>query len=154
MGKGEFAGSPRRDLRKEAAGMIDPKFGEQLELFPETQPTQPERKRPESEFLSKQDEKDVLSFIEVVQVFKLGVERLDGEDLEEAKAHLRYLSRCTLGATVEMVENIVMPFYNVPHADSEFLLEHLLESLNPPLYQRYMEEKKAKSEQLMGGDMP
>lgn len=132
--------------------MIDPKFGEQLELFPETQPTQPERKRPESEFLSKQDEKDVLSFIEVVQVFKLGVERLDGEDLEEAKAHMRYLSRCALGATVEMAENIVMPLYNVPHADGEYLLEHLLESFNPPLFKKYMAEKEAFFDQLLKGE--
>jgi hypothetical protein len=50
MGKGEFAGSPRRDLRKEAARMIDPRIGEQLELFPEfleevARQKQEERKR-------------------------------------------------------------------------------------------------------------
>lgn len=128
--------------------MIDPRFGDQLELFPETQP---DRKQPEFRYLSKQDEKDILTFVEIVHVFKLGVKRLDGESLEEAKAHMRYLLRCDLGTTVEMEENIVMPLYNVPNADSEFLLEHLLESLNPPLFKKYLAEKEAFFNRLLEG---
>jgi hypothetical protein len=71
MGKGEFAGSPRRDLRKEAARMIDPRIGEQLELFPEflkevARQKQEERKRQARERASQRKKQ-----VEQVQPTKL-----------------------------------------------------------------------------------
>lgn len=130
--------------------MIDPRFGEQLELFPETKP-EPKEEKPVSA-LSKQEEEIIHELRGVVEKIQHDAIILDGEDLEEEKFEMLHYLREDLGVPEYLVKEWVMPLYNVPQADSEYLLEHLLESFNPPLFKKYVAEKEAFFNQLLKGD--
>lgn len=133
--------------------MIDPKIGEQLELFPETKPPEQKKKTKKSlSFLSEKEMEMIQKLADVVDQIQFGAREYEGEDLEEEKFEMLHHLRIEFGIPEWISKELIMPFYNVPNADREYLLEHLLESLNPKLYQKYLLEKEEQFKKLLKGD--
>lgn len=134
--------------------MIDPKIGEQLELFPETKPPEQKKKTKKSlSFLSEKEMETIQELADVVDQIQFGAQECEGADLEEEKSEILHYLRVEFGIPEWISRELVMPFYNVPNADSRYLLEHLIETLNPRLYQKYLLEKEEQFKKLLKGDV-
>lgn len=136
--------------------MIDPRIGEQLELFPETKPEVEEKEAPslsEDEVEMIENLRWVIDHIKSAHIEGGEFDEFGYCDAERLAVHKSWLLqrlRLDLGIPEYIAREQVIPLYNVPRADEEYLLEHLLESFNPTLFAKYM---KAKAE-MMGGDAP
>jgi hypothetical protein len=146
--------------------MIDPRHGEQLELFPETKPEPKKEKKKQALILSEkevemiEDLRWVVDQIQSAHIcgdeddeFEEYEEYSEAERLELHKSWMIKRLRADLGVPEYLAKEWVIPLYNVPQADGEYLLEYLLESFNPPLYRKYMAEKEAFFNQLLKGDV-
>jgi hypothetical protein len=146
--------------------MIDPRHGEQLELFPETKPEPKKGKKKQLTLILSEKEVEMIEDLRWVvdqiqsahicededDEFDEYEEYSEAERLELHKSWMIQRLRADLGVPEYLAKEWVMPLYNVPHADSEYLLEHLLESFNPPLFKKYVAEKEAFFNQLLKGD--
>jgi hypothetical protein len=127
----------------------------QIELFPETQPEVEEKD--ETTSLSEEE-------VEIIEGLRWVVERIQSARMEDDefdeyeyeclddklnlhKSWIIQRLRLDLGVPEHIAREWVLPLFNVPKPDEDYLLEEF----NPPLYKKYMKEKEAFFDRLLNG---